>query len=118
MVLDLRLVGWGMRETPVSRIFEQLRPWSLFGFSVMFLTGILLFWSEPVKCYTTPSFLIKTALLGLAGVNALVFDRKVYPRVTGWDTAALLPAQARFAGGASLALWSAIILCGRWTAYS
>ena len=25
VVLDLRLMGWGMRETPVSRIFEQLR---------------------------------------------------------------------------------------------
>ena len=41
VVLDLRLVGWGMRGTPVSRIFEQLRPWSLFGFGLMFSTGLL-----------------------------------------------------------------------------
>src|SRR5437870_5240244 len=71
VLLDLRLVGWGMRKTRVSSLFEQLRPWSLFGFAVMFLTGAVLFVSEPVKCVTTTSFLVKTVLLMLAGVNAL-----------------------------------------------
>lgn len=46
VALDLRLVGWGTRKTPVSTIFEPLRLWSLLGFGLMFLTGLLLFWSE------------------------------------------------------------------------
>jgi hypothetical protein len=117
VLLDLRLVGWGLRGTRVSSLFEQLRPWALFGFGVMFLTGILLFVSEPVKCVTTASFLVKTGLLLLAGVNALVFDRGVYPSVAGWDTDDVLPARARFAGAASLVLWFGVIFCGRWTAY-
>jgi hypothetical protein len=76
-----------------------------------------LFWSEPVKCATTASFLVKTGLLALAGLNALVFDRGVYPNVAAWDTAEILPGKAKFAGAASLALWFSIIFCGRWTAY-
>ena len=118
VLLDLRLVGWGMRSTPVSRIFENLRPWALFGFVVMFVTGILLFISEPVKCVTTPSFLAKLVLLAFAGVNALVFDRGIYPSVAGWDTELAVPRRAQFAGAASLFLWFAIIFLGRWTAYA
>jgi len=117
VVLDIRLLGWGMRATPVSEVFEKLRTWSLFGFALMFLTGGLLFWSEPVLCVTKTSFLIKLGLLPLAGINALAFDRTVYPSVAGWDTSAILPGRAKFAGGASLALWFGIIFCGRWTAY-
>jgi hypothetical protein len=117
VLLDVRLLGWGLRGTPVSDVFERLRPLALIGFGVMFLTGILLFWSEPVLCVTKVSFLVKLGLLALAGLNALIFERSVYPTVRGWDTAALVPSRARFAGGASLALWLGVIFCGRWTAY-
>jgi len=118
VILDLRLAGWGMRDTPVSRIFTKLRPWAVFGFAIMFITGILLFISEPVKCVTTPSFLLKLAFLALAGVNAFVFDRRVYPAVAEWDNAGVLPGRARFAGVASLVIWFAVIFLGRWTAYA
>jgi hypothetical protein len=117
VLLDIRLVGWGLRGIRVSSLFENLRPWALAGFGIMFLTGSLLFWSEPVKCVTTGSFLVKTGLLGLAGLNALIFDRGVYPNVAAWDTSAVVPGRAKFAGAASLALWFGIIFCGRWTAY-
>jgi hypothetical protein len=43
VLLDVRLLGWGLRKTPVSDVFERLRPFALFGFALMFLTGILLF---------------------------------------------------------------------------
>ena len=117
VLLDVRLLGWGLRRTSVSDVFEKLRPLALFGFGLMFLTGILLFWSEPVLCVTKFSFLVKLGLLALAGLNALIFDRLVYPNVGGWNTAGLIPARAQFAGGTSLTLWLAVILCGRWTAY-
>lgn len=117
VLLDVRLLGWGLRGTPVSDVFEKLRPAALFGFGIMFLTGILLFWSEPVLCVSKISFLVKLGLLALAGLNALIFDRIVYPSVSGWNTAELIPTRAQFAGGTSLALWLAVIFCGRWTAY-
>jgi Family of unknown function (DUF6644) len=117
VALDLRLVGWGMKKTPVSVIFEQLRPWSLLGFVIMFLTGFLLFWSEPVKCATTPAFIIKMVLLAGTGLNALVFDRQIYPSVAGWDNTLKVPGRARFAGYVSMILWFGVIFAGRWTAY-
>ena len=117
MALDIRLVGWAMRKTPISYLFENLRPYTLVGFAVMFISGILLFWSEPVKCYKTWSFWVKMVMMGLAGVNALIFERKLYPTVAGWDTTDVIPGGAKFAGAASLFLWAGVIFCGRWTAY-
>ena len=117
VALDLRLMGWGMKKTPVSVIFEQLRPWSLIGFVFMFITGLLLFWSEPVKCYTTGSFILKMVFLVGTGINAFFFDRRVYPTVAGWDTAEVVPPRARMAGYASMLLWAGVIFMGRWTAY-
>ena len=42
-LLDLRLLGLGLRREPVSQVMRQIMPWSLTGFAIMFSTGVLLF---------------------------------------------------------------------------
>ena len=117
LALDLRLLGWGMRRFPVSVIFNELRPWSMIGFAVQTVSGLLLFWSEPMKCYKATSFWIKMIAMILAFLNAFIFDKTLFPKVAAWDTSIVTPVRARFAGWASLALWSTVIFTGRWTAY-
>ena len=118
LALDIRLLGWGMRGTPVSAIFEQLRPWAIGGFVYQIVTGVLLFWSEPVKCYNSLPFWIKMVAMMLAFGNAFLFDKTVYPSSASWDNATTMPFRAKFAGVASLVLWTLVIWGGRWTAYS
>jgi hypothetical protein len=117
LALDIRLLGWGLRNTPVSAIFHQLRPWSIVGIVYQMITGLLLAWSEPIKCYSEYAFWIKMVAMGLAFGNAFLFDKTVYPSVASWDTSATLPFRARFAGGSSLILWAIVIWGGRWMAY-
>ncbi len=45
VMLDLRLVGAGMRHIPASDIMHKLKRWYLAGFTAMFASGALLFWS-------------------------------------------------------------------------
>ena len=118
LALDFRLLGWGMKKTPVSALFTQLRPWAIVGISYQMITGVALFVSEPMKCYESTSFWIKMIALGLALGNAFVFDKTVYPSVAKWDTLVKLPGRARFAGASSLVLWAMVIYYGRWLAYS
>jgi hypothetical protein len=118
LALDIRLLGWGMQRTPISAIFKQLRPWAIAGFGYQIVTGVFLFWSEPVKCYGTPAFWIKMVAMFLAFGNAILFDRTVYPTSADWDQAADPPFRAKFAGAASLVLWAVVIWGGRWTAYA
>jgi hypothetical protein len=115
--VDLRLIGAAMRRQPVTDIIEQLQPWALGGFALMFLSGGLLFLSEPLKCYHSAFFQTKLVLLALLGINALMFHARVYRRVAAWNKSADVPLSARLAGYVSLTLWMTVIVLGRGIAY-
>lgn len=115
-MLDLRLLGRGMRTTPVSDLVDRFLPWTRASFALMALSGALLIWSEAVKCYTSTSFRIKMVLILLAGANILVFHR-TYRTAASWDQRAVLPARAKFAGCLSLLLWTGVLAAGRAIGY-
>lgn len=118
MVFDLRLLGVLFRREPVSKIFDQLKPWMMVGFAVMFTTGALLVSSIAVDAYGNVYFRLKLLLLLLAGANTLVFHTTVDRRRGEWDVAAVPPLQARAAGLLSLVLWTSVIVAGRLFAYA
>jgi hypothetical protein len=112
---DLRLIGVLMKDSKVSDITKQLKPWMLAGFIIMFITGGLLFWSEAVRVYASVTFRFKLLFLFLAGVNALVFETTIGRQAESWDHD--VPPRAKLAGWISLICWAAVVLFGRWTAY-
>src|SRR5712692_4031465 len=77
-VVDLRLLGKGIRRAPVSEVAESLLPWTWSGFAVMAVSGVLLVVSEAAKLYGNLFFRIKLVLLVAAGINVLIFHRTVY----------------------------------------
>ena len=115
--VDLRLLGFVTKHYRVSDVVERLEPWAIAGFTVMFASGLLLFISEPMKCYTAISFQLKAIMLVLTGVNVWYFHAKVYPSVAGWDEGEGMPWRAKMVGFVSMLLWFGIIVAGRWTAY-
>ena len=115
---DLRLLGWTMREVPVSEVTGRLLPWTRIGFAVMLTTGLLLFYSSPVRYYHNIFFRFKVLLLIVAGLNAFVFHRGIHRRVAEWDNDMKLPRAARLAGAISLIAWALIVVSGRLIAYN
>jgi hypothetical protein len=118
LVSDLRLMGVVMRRRPASEVFQQLAPWMLAGFAIMFASGALLFWSQALKAYNSIFFRIKVCLLILAGVNAIVYHMTIYRRMGEWENKLVPPSQARLAGWLSLIIWAGIIAAGRTMAYT
>jgi hypothetical protein len=118
IIVDLRLIGAAMKDLPVTDVFERLQPLALKGFVVNVTSGLLLFWSEPLKCYDSPYFRGKLIMLFLLGVNAILFSATTYKSVAAWDKAAATPFGARLAGWASLVLWAGVIVAGRAIAYA
>jgi hypothetical protein len=117
-VSDLRLVGLALRRRPASELWGQLKPWMVAGFVVMFSSGALLFWSQPIKAYQSVFFRAKLAFLLLAAFNAAVYHTTIFRRTNEWDDAPVPPAQARLTGWISLALWAGVIAAGRTMAYT
>src|SRR4029453_9335180 len=71
---DLRLLGVALRDQPVSKVWQQVMPVAFVGFTLMFISGLLLFWAEAITAYRSVHFWIKLGLLVLAGINALRFE--------------------------------------------
>jgi hypothetical protein len=117
LIFDLRLLRLAFRSESASRIMKQFMPWAMPGFALMFLTGLLLFVSQAEKAYGNTFFRFKLVFLLLAGVNALMYQVKFYPKMAEWDKTDSVPRGAQLSGAVSLILWACIIALGRTMAY-
>jgi hypothetical protein len=117
-ILDLRLLGVIMKGRRVSTVASQFLPWVWVGFTTMVLTGVVLFAAEAVKCYNSPFFRVKVVLIGVAGLNALVFHKTVFGNIHEWDDAGEAPWRAKVAGASSLLIWIGVVAMGRALAYA
>ncbi len=113
LVVDLRLLGLGLKRQTIAELHAQLRPWLAGALAVMVATGLLLFLSEAVKCYYNQSFWVKITTLPIA----LLFTFAVRARVAragGLETSA----RTRLVGATSIALWFTVAAAGRWIGFS
>src|SRR5690348_1170343 len=116
--MDLRLAGVFMKDQPMSKVSSSVLPWTLVGFTIMTITGVMLFWCQAVKAYNSIFFRMKIIMLFLAAVNAIAYHTTIYRRMDEWHKASPPPLQAHFAGWFSIVLWIGIIIAGRNMAYT
>src|SRR6516165_1348451 len=69
IVFDLRLLGWAFQKIPVSEFSRRLLPWTILGFVLMVISGIVLVYAIPVRTYQSLFFRIKLILMLLAEIN-------------------------------------------------
>ena len=112
LVLDIRLLGLGLRTQSAAYVAEQTTPWLAAGIVTMFATGVPLFLSEAVKCYYSTAFWVKMGALAAA----LAFTYAVRNRVARSEEATAT--KQRAAGATSLALWLTVAAAGRWIGFS
>jgi hypothetical protein len=118
IMFDLRLIGLTLRRVPITDFKRRLGPWMIAGFTVMVITGAMLFYAIPVRSYQSIFFRIKVVALILAGMNAFVFHSGIDRRLPEWDLEPTPPRAARRAGAASLVLWAVVVVSGRMIAYN
>ena len=116
-LIDLRMLGLALPDVPASKIAARLNIPMLIGFSVMFITGILLFYAVPVRTAQSIWFRIKMVLLVACAINAYLFHKRMNESVSSWDTDIKAPSRLRNGAMLSLAFWSIIVVCGRFIAY-
>ena len=109
LIVELRLLGFGLIRQPVAELAANARPWLLGGVTVMFASGIPLFMSESIKAYYSFAFWVKMAALSLA----LVFTFAVRRQVIMADETLTRPVLNKFVAVVSLSLWSTVAVAGR-----
>lgn len=110
LVLNLRLAGVALKDSPFDWLFGQLKPWMLAGLAVVVLSGLLIFIGTPEKYLASNPFRVKMAVLGLAMVFQYVMLRRFAP-----DSASR--AARLFVAAVSLTLWFTVGWAGRAIAF-
>ena len=110
LVVDLRLLGLGLRRQPVAEVAREAQRWLLVSLLVMIPTGSLLFMSKAEQCYILPAFWIKMTSLSLA----LVFMFAVRRKVALADETRIGPVWSKLVALISLSLWASVGIAGKW----
>jgi len=90
----------------------------MLGFTVMFVTGAMLFGARAVDAYASTYFRVKIGLLALGAINIALFHTTIDRARDQWDASAVPPFRARMAGALSIVLWFCIIAAGRIMAFN
>ena len=113
LMLDLRLLGFGLRRQSVAHVAQDAQRWLLVSLVVMLPTGFLLFMASAVKCYYLPAFWVKMTSLFLA----LVFTFAVRRRVAMAEETRIGPLWTKVVAVVSLSLWSSVAIAGRFVGF-
>jgi uncharacterized membrane protein len=108
IVVDLRLLGFGMRRQSAAYLARLLAPWTWSALLTMVVTGIGLFASEANRLSQSGPFAFKMLLLVLAvGTHFTIHSRVTRNGIT--SSAGI----AKAAACLSIALWLGVALAGR-----
>ena len=112
VIVDLRLLGFGMRRQSVPQLAGFLAPWTLVGVASMIVTGVPLFMSEAVKLSRSTPFFYKMVFLVCAVTLHFTLHRKAIASSTRQGSAL-----GTLAACLSLFCWLGVALAGRAIAF-
>jgi hypothetical protein len=104
-LVDFRLLGWGMRRETAAQLTKDTFFWTLGGLVLMFLSGLMLFSSDPDMYYLNYAFDLKMVFL----VLAIAFHYTVHRKTVMSDKAA---GNGKLVACVSLGLWMCVIFGG------
>jgi uncharacterized protein DUF6644 len=109
-IVDLRLLGLGMRRQTSAQLVKGTELWTLSGILLVVTSGMLLVTTDPASYFYNPAFRFKMACL----LAAIVYNYTVHLKVA-------LSEHSAFAGMAtgalSIALWLSVVFGGIFYAF-
>ena len=113
LVVDLRLLGFGLRNQPVSALAHDAERWLFRGLVVMVSTGLLLFMCFATKYYFLTFFWVKMAAL----ILVVIFTLSVRRRIAMANDADVSPVRCKLVALVSLFLWTTVAVGGRYIGF-
>jgi hypothetical protein len=118
LLVSLGVFGLHGREQPLARTVARFVPGIRWGVPVLLVSGALMITAEPDRALPNPAFQLKMALLVVAATLtwASTHRLRTAPAVPAPGSAAGLG--LRIATATALGLWLAVLVAGRWIAYT
>lgn len=116
LIVDARLLGFGAKRVSLDGVMALI-PAAAVGLIVNFLTGIVFLCTYPENYWPSTAFRVKLAVIACGGLNALWFSRFEAPRLKGLAADAQVSLRTQVVAALSLAIWTAVIVLGRFLPY-
>jgi hypothetical protein len=114
LVVDLRLMGFGLKGQRIADLIRHARPWAILAIGLLITTGVLMALpAGAVRYYFNTSFWVKMITLPVA----LIFSLAVRDRI-GSNPSLDTTLMTRALGFASLTLWFTVAAAGCWIGFS
>ncbi|HLH96148.1 MAG TPA: hypothetical protein VKW08_13625 [Xanthobacteraceae bacterium] len=111
-LFDLRALGLA-RGIALSA-FHRLIPFGIAGYALNLALGIVFFFGHPDQYFYNNAFRLKMSLMAVAGINvALFYASSAFAKAKAVAPGADAPRRVKVIAGISLAMWVAILICGR-----
>jgi hypothetical protein len=101
LILDIRLLGLGMREQSVAKVARDSTPWVIIGFLGLVATGVPQLIQNAMREYYSEFFWIKMYVLPVALIYTFTIRRKVAQAEEG----RVSPGVQKIVGLVSILLW-------------
>jgi hypothetical protein len=118
LMMDLRLIGLASRDSAVTKLSNEVLPYTWAAFVCEVISGTTMFISKAGVYWHNPQFQLKFLFMALAAANMLSFHFGAFRRVAAWDDALPPPPAARLAGALSISLWIIVVVFGRWIGFT
>jgi hypothetical protein len=109
-IVDLRLLGLGMRNQTSAQIARDTMFWTWAGLTIAVTSGLLIFTSDPLRYYYNPVFRFKIAAL----LVAILYNYTIHHKVAMSKPS---PALGALVGAVSLVLWVSVVFGGLFYAF-
>ena len=109
-MVDLRLLGLGMRRQTAAEVVKDTAPWTLVGLTLVLISGPLIFFSDPALYVGNLSFRFKITMLIIAIIWNWTVHRWVANKADPGAAGAVV-------GGISILMWMSLIFAGIFIAF-
>ena len=109
LVVDIRLLGRGLVNTPLAQLGRAAQPWMIWGFLALLATGLPSVGSTALKQYYSPFFWWKMNLVIVGLVFTFTIRRKIVMAAEG-QFGSIWP---KVVGLASITIWMMVAIWAR-----
>ena len=109
LLVDLRLLGKGLKGTPLPQLARAAEPFLIGSFVVLVLTGIPQMASTALKQYYSPFFWWKMEMV----LSAVILTVTVRRKLASTDESQLGPVFPKVVALCSIALWTSVTIGAR-----
>jgi hypothetical protein len=108
LMVDLRLLGGGLKERPISQVARDAHPWLIGSLIGLFVTGVPMIMGNGEKYYYSEFFWQKMGVLVIAFIYTFTI-RRMFTRAADGRR----PIWNKAVGLGSIALWLFVAVWGR-----